>query len=393
MGSNAFVRFLLTVTAVALAAAAAGGVVLTLRAGAAPSDRVEYAVSRVSGMVALEAADDPGPSPFTPPVAADLGLDELLLPLPPLNADAIESPHHRGSSADLLAAGAFGHRLVQLDRAGAPLTIGVIGGIAHESLELGALLDDLIDIDGDGLDDDGRLTLTAADGSAACLRVPVRRMLAEAQGVQLDGAIPVSGYWWSPYGPCGAPESLQTGSDVRVGTTSGVYGASLTGDVCDVGALEAALEDDDIARQAWVIVLGVDPASTAAYLDKLTPVILLRDTAVTDHLLEGGRILSFAAILERGSAVLIDETGVPRVRCLSGSPLRTVSPIPSGVSVEGTPWSGFSLEQVQLLPAALHPTNQFVLVDVHTGLAIHRAPGITGTLTRLAGPLYSSTSG
>jgi len=178
-----------------------------------------------------------------------------------------------------------------------------------------------------------------------------------------------------------------------VGTTSGVYGASLTGDVCDVGALEAALEDDDIARQAWVIVLGVDPASTAAYLDKLTPVILLRDTAVTDHLLEGGRILSFAAILERGSAVLIDETGVPRVRCLSGSPLRTVSPIPSGVSVEGTPWSGFSLEQVQLLPAALHPTNQFVLVDVHTGLAIHRAPGITGTLTGLGDPLYSSTSG
>lgn len=393
MGSNGLVRFLVAVTAVALTAAAAGGVVLTLQPSVAPSDRVEYAVGRVPGTVLLEPADDPGPGPFTNPVAVDLGLDPMLLPLAPLNAEAIDSAHHRNSAADLLAAGAFGQRLVRMDRAGTPLTTAAVGDAARETLDRSGVLDDLADTDGDGLDDDGRFTLAARDGSAVCVRLPVRRVLAEAQGLQLDGTIPVSGYWWSPYGPCGHREHLPTGSEVRVGTTAGVYGATLAGEVCDVGLLAAELADEETAREAWRTVLGTDGESLAESLSAFTAVVLLADTTVTDHFLDGGRIRSRFAILQRGTAVLVDATGLPRVRCISGSPLRAAAPIPAGVTVEGTPWDGFSLERVQMIPAAARTTSRFVLVDVHTGLALRRAPGVTGALTRLAGAVYPPATG
>ncbi|OFW65894.1 MAG: hypothetical protein A2Z12_07880 [Actinobacteria bacterium RBG_16_68_21] len=393
MGSNSLLRFLTGVTAVVLAAAAAGGVVLTLQSGAAPDDGGEYGLVRSSGAVVLEGVAEPGPGPFFDPVAVDLALDPLLLPLPPLNEATVVSPHHRNSAADLLAAGPFGHRLVQLERGGSPLTIAAVADVAGETLALSAALEDLIDSNGDGRDDDGRFTLAALDGSAVCVRLPVPRRLAQAQGLQLESGIPASGYWWSSYGPCGAPETAQAGSEARVGTTAGVYGATPSGEVCDVGALAAQLEADPRVAEAWVVILGVDPTAIGDYLDGLTAVILLRDTVVTDHFLDGSRILARSAILERGTAVLVDQRGVPLVRCLSGSPLRAAPPIPPGVTVEGAPWAGFSLELAETLPAASRATSRFVLMDLVTGQAVHRAPGVTGALTRLAGPLFPPASG
>jgi hypothetical protein len=108
--------------------------------------------------------------------------------------------------------------------------------------------------------------------------------------------------------------------------------------VCDVDALAAQLGDDHLVLEAWTTPLAVDPATYREYLDALTPVVLLRDTTVIDHVLQGGRIVSRSAILQRGTAVLVDGTGVPRVRCVSGSPLRTAAPTPAGVAVTGAPW-------------------------------------------------------
>lgn len=363
-----------------------------LQAGAAQSDAFEYAVGRTSGTLALERAADPGPGPFTDPVAVDLALDPLLLPLVPLNGAAIVSPHHRNSAADALAAGTFGHRLVALERAGTPLTVAAIDAAARDTIAMAAVLEGVVDADGDDLDDDGRFTLTSLDGSSVCVSLPVPRRLAMAQGIQLDSGVPASGYSWTSEGPCGSA-GVRVGSDVLVGTTPGVYGASRSGEVCDVAALRSQLEEDARVAEAWAMALGVEPAAAGGYIDGLTPVVVLRDTAVMDHLLITGRIVPRSAVLERGTAVLVDPKGVPRVRCVSGSPLRTAAPIPSGVVVEGAVWDGFSLSQLQTLPAALQPTGQFVLVDVETGLALHRASGINGSLARLAGPLYPADLG
>jgi hypothetical protein len=78
---------------------------------------------------------------------------------------------------------------------------------------------------------------------------------------------------------------------------------------------------------------------------------------------------------------------------MSGSPLRTASSLPSGVVVEGSAWRGFSLKEVQTVPAAIRPTTTFVLVDVETGLPLTRAAGVNGALSSLAGPLVGPGEG
>ena len=91
-----------------------------------------------------------------------------------------------------------------------------------------------------------------------------------------------------------------------------------------MGLLAQALAANPVAREAWETVLGIDAGSFAEHLDGLTPVVLLRDTTVTNHGLERARIVARSAILQRGTAVLVDETGSLQVRCVSGSPLRTM---------------------------------------------------------------------
>ncbi|PZT71125.1 hypothetical protein DN402_02310 [Streptomyces sp. SW4] len=49
--------------------------------------------------------------------------------------------------------------------------------------------------------------------------------------------------------------------------------------------------------------------------------MLRADTRVTGHGLRGGRPVGGQAVLQAGTAVLVDDRGVPRVRCAGGNPL------------------------------------------------------------------------
>ena len=53
----------------------------------------------------------------------------------------------------------------------------------------------------------------------------------------------------------------------------------------------------------------------------LSPVVLTQDTRVTDHGFDSGQPRPFQSVLQTGTAVLIDDRGVPRVRCACGNPL------------------------------------------------------------------------
>ena len=77
--------------------------------------------------------------------------------------------------------------------------------------------------------------------------------------------------------------------------------------------------------RAWAEVLGIPPniRAVARYIRKLKPVTLTRDTQVTNHSFEGGRAVAFQAILQAGTAVLVDKYGEPVVRCRCGNPLTT----------------------------------------------------------------------
>jgi hypothetical protein len=86
----------------------------------------------------------------------------------------------------------------------------------------------------------------------------------------------------------------------------------------------------------------------SAYLGTLTPVTTGSDTWVTVSDLVAGRAVAISAVLQSGTAVLIDASGTPRVRCADGAPLAVVR---AGGAFRdqlaiGTPWPGYASTSV-----------------------------------------------
>jgi hypothetical protein len=101
------------------------------------------------------------------------------------------------------------------------------------------------------------------------------------------------------------------------------FGGSGSNRVCDRDKLIKFLAANPERMAEWARVLDVEPTIGAVkkYIAKLHPVTLTRDTQVTNHAFTNGRAVPFQAILQAGTAVLVDEYGVPVVRCYCGNPL------------------------------------------------------------------------
>ena len=101
------------------------------------------------------------------------------------------------------------------------------------------------------------------------------------------------------------------------------FGGSGSNRVCDRDKLIKFLEANPDRMAEWARVLGIAPniGAVKKYIAKLHPVTLTRDTQVTNHAYKNGRAVPFQAILAAGTAVLVDEYGVPVVRCYCGNPL------------------------------------------------------------------------
>jgi len=378
-----------TLSIVALVVASASGLLLIMRASSPSPETVIRTVPEAGpGIVVLEPVDEIGPGVFTPPIAVDLGLDPALLAAPPVDPADLLSPNGRGSAADLLASGGFGWQVVLLRRSGDSLRISDLRRIAGDVFGLEATLSDLDDRNGDGLDDDGSFTLEASDGSAVCIRLGSQRTLAIAQGLQVDvdGAA-AHGYSWNPEGPCSGGDD-PAGAGPVTGGTAGVFGGTVLGDVCDVGALSVSLQSTPGLAEEWAGVQGIGSDQLDEFLAGLTPVVVLDDTAVTDHRIEGSESVPRQAVLQRGTAVLVDRRGLPVVRCLSGSPLRPPQPLPAVPSFRGVAWPGFRLGFVRDIEPAPGALSEFVLVDIASGDAIRRTAGAAGAPGALAGPIF-----
>jgi hypothetical protein len=93
--------------------------------------------------------------------------------------------------------------------------------------------------------------------------------------------------------------------------------------VCDREKLIKLLLANPDRLRAWANALGIDatPKAVADYIRKLRPVTLTRDTQVTNHSFLDGDAQPYQAILQKGTAVLVDQTGKPVTRCRCGNPL------------------------------------------------------------------------
>jgi hypothetical protein len=143
-----------------------------------------------------------------------------------------------------------------------------------------------------------------------------------------------------------------------------LYAAPRDEAACDVDALSDLLVGDDEPgdpelADAWFDTQGrrIEERERDDHLESLTAVRLRSDTRVTAHDWVGGDARPYQAVLQAGTAVLVDEMGVPRVRCAGGLPLDAPEPAPADMAAEevlderhigppGDAWPGFTSAMV-----------------------------------------------
>ena len=151
------------------------------------------------------------------------------------------------------------------------------------------------------------------------------------------------------------------------GDTPGLYGGTGDDTVCDTDGLVAFLVDNPEKASAFARPLGISPSDIEEYVAGLTPVLLREDTRVTNHGYANGRATPRQAVFEAGTAVMVDDRGVPRVRCACGNPLTEPSATTGAPAFEGDPWAGFDDARLVAVAPAAEPQTEFDLVNVTTG--------------------------
>ncbi|MGW3622089.1 DUF6777 domain-containing protein [Streptomyces sp. NPDC000880] len=159
------------------------------------------------------------------------------------------------------------------------------------------------------------------------------------------------------------------------GSDAGVYGGTQQTASCDVEKQIGYLSADPAKNSAFASVLGLSPSQVPGYLRSLTPLRLNYDTRVTNHGYKNGAPDAYQSVLQAGTAVLVDNHGVPRVRCACGNPLRPPVKVEGNVRLTGPTWSGFRPTKVVQVQRSVTVINVFVVYDPHRKDWFERKPG------------------
>nr|WP_202458270.1 DUF6777 domain-containing protein [Streptomyces sp. SID5464] len=185
----------------------------------------------------------------------------------------------------------------------------------------------------------------------------------------------------SPVSP--SPTELATQNAVRgvQGGAPGLYGGTRNVASCDVEKQITYFEGAPDKQRAFASVARVDPPDVPAYLRSLTPVVLRIDTRVTNHGYSNGRATGYQAVLQAGTAVLVDDRGMPRVRCACGNPLSAPVAQQSAPKTTGDAWPGYKQSNVVAVTPAPKPVDVFVMCEPD-GEWFERHKGDTGEKDR-----------
>ncbi|MFC8916936.1 DUF6777 domain-containing protein [Streptomyces sp. NPDC047821] len=159
------------------------------------------------------------------------------------------------------------------------------------------------------------------------------------------------------------------------GAQRGLYGGTKNVASCDVERQIEYLSSQPAKNRAFASALRIQPSTVPDYLRSLTPLRLRADTWVTNHSYREGAPRAYQAVLQAGTAVLVDDRGVPRVRCACGNPLGEPVITKTAPRPVGTPWPGYSMESTVVVKPAAKPVKEFVIVDTGTGEWVKRQPG------------------
>ena len=172
---------------------------------------------------------------------------------------------------------------------------------------------------------------------------------------------------------------VDEGSDVEGsvnGSEPGLYGGTLNESVCDREQLVDFLGDNADKARAFADVLDIDVDEIPDYIADLTAVVLRGDTRVTNHGFADGEATAFQAVLQAGTAVLVDYQGIPRVKCYCGNPLTEPIEVDSP-RYGGDQWDDFDPDNIQVTFVDID-IDIFVITDVNTGDTFTRPRGTDG---------------
>ncbi|WP_157901802.1 DUF6777 domain-containing protein [Streptomyces kanasensis] len=188
-----------------------------------------------------------------------------------------------------------------------------------------------------------------------------------------------------PGGP-GGPSAAVAGPEQPLravdGATPGLYGGTHSLPSCDVEQQTRFLTADKAKARAFAQAAGVTPAGLGTWLRDLTPVMLRADTRVTGHGYRDGVAVPYEAVLQTGSAVLVDRYGAPRVRCACGNPLRTPADPRRPTAHRGQAWPGYRADRVVLIGPTQQALDRLVLVNVLNDTWLERPTGSRGERDR-----------
>jgi hypothetical protein len=186
-----------------------------------------------------------------------------------------------------------------------------------------------------------------------------------------------------------APGGVQVAS--VTGDTPALYGGSKDKALADkegqlaffeknpekAAAFCAALNSDPTFK--WSGGTQIDPSQLRAYFAELTPMMLTRDTRVTNNGYRNGKPTPRQSVLQKGQMVLVDQYGVPRVRCECGNPLTPPQPVKKAPKYTGPKWPDFDPATIIVIQPTTVIINIFVVVDINTGDPFDRPAGTEGT--------------
>ncbi len=148
----------------------------------------------------------------------------------------------------------------------------------------------------------------------------------------------------------------------------GLYGGTRNNAACDKEQMISFLNVNPDKAAAWAGAQGIATADIPAFIRSLTPLVLRADTRVTNFGFRNGVANAKDAILQMGTAVLVDVYGIPRARCSCGNPLAPPRPLAAGYTYTGDPWPGFDPAAVIVVVNVTNIViNDFVITDLNGG--------------------------
>lgn len=165
------------------------------------------------------------------------------------------------------------------------------------------------------------------------------------------------------------------------GGTPGLYGGTRGAGTCDVRRQIDLLTSDQGRGRVFAEASGIGQASVPGYLRELTSVVLRADTRVTNHGFRDGRAIRYQAVLQAGTAVLVDSHGVPRVRCACGNPLAPAAELPGSAgqpSTGGRSWSGYRPDRVVVVAPTTEVITDITIINIVDNTWIERPTGHRG---------------